>query len=108
MRTHSGEKPFKCGAQFIQCCYLRDHARLHTGEKPFKCDSYGAQFACCSNLNARMRTGKKPFKCDTCSALFGWNNNLKVGMRTHPLSVRHGCTFCLHYLFKGSDAHPQG
>ncbi len=44
IRTHSGEKPFKCNVcnkSFNEKGNLKIHMRIHTGEKPYACNFEG-------------------------------------------------------------------
>ena len=43
MRTHTGEKPFKCDLcelRFARNSSMKRHQRIHSEEKPFPCDAF--------------------------------------------------------------------
>ncbi|KAM4041606.1 zinc finger protein 513 [Anomaloglossus baeobatrachus] len=88
MKTHNGEKPFRCphclyaSAQLVN---LKRHLRTHTGEKPFRCDH--CSFSCSSPGNLkrhqRVHTQEKPYICNMCTYRCNQSRNLKRHLLAH-------------------------
>ena len=83
-----------CGKSLLSKQGLMRHIRTHTGEKPYKCDLCPQRFASLSNFRDHRRIHFAPsLECIICKKKFTGSSNLRVHRQRH-LPPRHECEFC--------------
>ena len=89
-------KAGQCDKRFNRTSSLNEHLRTHNGEKPFKCTYCEKSFAKSSdrNTHTRIHTGEKPFKCTHCDKIFARKTHLVSHIRIHTREKPFNCNHC--------------
>jgi hypothetical protein len=113
IKTHTGEKPFKCSEcllkSFSQKYNLQIHKRKHTEKKPFRCSECSLSFSLISNLHnfhTRTHTGEKPLRCLECSQSFSYKRPFETHERQHTGEKPWRCSEC-SISFSNLGDYPQ-
>uniref|UniRef100_A0A336KSX3 CSON014661 protein n=1 Tax=Culicoides sonorensis TaxID=179676 RepID=A0A336KSX3_CULSO len=87
---HEGRRDFKCSycnAIFKRNCNLQSHIRTHTGEKPYKCIDCPKEYSHYIDLKthrAYQHTGEFKYHCTVCGKGFVKPSQLKIHVAKHP------------------------